>query len=140
MYHILYSISLQKYIGYVWRGIKTIPRPQEFYRNGTAHPGYEILRSTTERYDITKAWLLKQLMHCAVDLHPFVAMVMISCDYKPRGWWKKINNLNWDLYQQLRFWFNFDNWYQRSVCPHLISLICQTHLHLCDTKNMCTIK
>ena len=38
MYHILYSISLLKHTGYVWRGIKTIPRPQEFYRARTAHP------------------------------------------------------------------------------------------------------
>ena len=34
-------------IGYMWRGIKTNPRSQEFYRAGIATPGFEIPGSAT---------------------------------------------------------------------------------------------
>ena len=39
-------LSLYK-IGYVWKGIKTNPRSQEFYRAGTAPPGFEIPGTVT---------------------------------------------------------------------------------------------
>ena len=35
-------------MGYVWRGTKSNPRPQEFYRAGTAPPGFEIPGSATD--------------------------------------------------------------------------------------------
>ena len=41
MYVIQYSHY--KSIGYVWRGIKTISRPQKLYRAGTAPPVYKFL-------------------------------------------------------------------------------------------------
>ena len=47
MYFILYTRF--KNIRYVIRDIKTVPRPQEFYRGGTAPDGSEIPGSTTVR-------------------------------------------------------------------------------------------
>ena len=45
VYNIYFTLySHYKTIGYVWRGIKIIPRPQEFYRA----PGSEIPGSVTE--------------------------------------------------------------------------------------------
>ena len=50
---------------------------------------------------------------------------------------KKTKNLNLDLNQNLLMIVLISKIY---ICPHLISLICQTCLHLFDTKYMCTIK
>ena len=41
-----------------------------FYRNGTAHPGSEIPRSTTERYDIISPKLTFEAVN-AVDMCKF---------------------------------------------------------------------
>ena len=42
-----------KNIEYVWRGIKTIPRPQELYRARTAPPSFEIPGSATNKFQNT---------------------------------------------------------------------------------------
>ena len=43
--NVFHSLHLLNDVGYVWRGIKTIPRPHEFYCVGTAPPGLKSLRS-----------------------------------------------------------------------------------------------
>ena len=58
MYFILYSDYSK--IGNVCRGIKTIPKPQEFYNAGTSSPGFEIPGSATvgDMVDISHFYFL----------------------------------------------------------------------------------
>ena len=54
--------SNYKNVGFVIRGIKTILRPKEFYRAGTAPPGFEIPGSATgHHFDCTITIKLKTI-------------------------------------------------------------------------------
>ena len=64
--------SEYKNIGYVWRAIKLIPQPQEFYRTEIASPGSEIPGSATADGYLIVSCLFVSMLYTYLCTHMYV--------------------------------------------------------------------